>query len=126
VSQALSALRFFHRAVLKEPAPVADIPRPKQKKLFPAGHRRDRHITVRSIQKAVSEAAKSVGIQKRVTPHMLRHSFATHLLEAGTDLRYIQALLGHAKINTTVAYTHVAKREAQNIRSPIDGLFGEG
>ena len=95
--------------------------------LFPAGHRRDRHITSRTIQQQVSKAAKAAGIEKRVTPHMLRHSFATHLLEAGTDLRYIQELLGHSKISTTVIYTHVAKREARTIASPIDRLYrGEG
>jgi site-specific recombinase XerD len=92
--------------------------------LFPAGHRKDRHITPRSIQAAVARAAANAGIRKRVTPHMLRHSFATHLLEAGTDLRYIQELLGHTKIGTTVAYTHVAKRDARMIASPIDALFG--
>jgi site-specific recombinase XerD len=215
VNQALSALRFLHRAVLDCPAPVARIPRPKRKKalpkvlseaevrdflsalrspkhraiayvlysgglrvseaarlkigdidpgrgqihirqgkgrkdryvmlspvvlavlreyarierpydwLFPAGHRRDRHITPRAIQLEVSRAARRAGIEKRVTPHMLRHSFATHLLEAGTDLRYIQELLGHSKIGTTVVYTHVAKRQAQKIPSPIDRLFEE-
>lgn len=93
--------------------------------LFPAGHRRDRHITTRTIQKQVKEAAKRAGIEKRVTPHMLRHSFATHLLEAGTDLRYIQELLGHIRISTTVLYTHVARRGARRIQSPIDRLFGE-
>jgi len=91
--------------------------------LFPAGHRRDRHITTRTIQQQVSTAAERAGIEKRVTPHVLRHSFATHLLEAGTDLRYIQELLGHTKISTTVIYTHVARREARKIASPIDRLF---
>lgn len=91
--------------------------------LFPAGHRRDRHITSRAIQREVSRAATAAGIKKRVTPHMLRHSFATHLLESGTDLRYIQELLGHSKISTTVIYTHVARREARTICSPIDRLF---
>jgi site-specific recombinase XerD len=215
VNQALSALRFLHRSVLRTPGPVAHIPRTKQKKtlpkvlsesevkrflqalgspkhraiafilysgglrvseaarlkvgdidsnrsqihirqgkgrkdryvmlspvvlgvlreyvrverphdwLFPAGHRRDRHITPRTIQRQVSLAAKRAGIKKPVTPHMLRHSFATHLLEAGTDLRYIQELLGHTNISTTVLYTHVARREARKIPSPIDRLFDE-
>jgi integrase/recombinase XerD len=93
--------------------------------LFPAGNRRDRHITSRAIQRAVSRAAHAAGIEKRVTPHVLRHTFATHLLEAGTDLRYIQELLGHAKITTTVIYTHVAKRGARKITSPIDRLYGD-
>jgi integrase/recombinase XerD len=93
--------------------------------LFPAGHRRDRHVTSRTIQRAVSRAARDAGIEKRVTPHVLRHTFATHLLEAGTDLRYIQELLGHSTINTTVIYTHVAKREARRIASPIDRLYGD-
>jgi site-specific recombinase XerD len=94
--------------------------------LFPAGHRRDRHITSRAIQRQVTRAAQRAGIEKRVTPHILRHSFATHLLEAGTDLRYIQELLGHTKVSTTVIYTHVARREAHRVTSPIDKLFREG
>jgi len=91
--------------------------------LFPGGHRPDRHITTRSTQRQVSRVGKRAGIQKRVTPHMLRHSFATHLLEGGTDLKSIQELLGHEKISTTVIYTHVAQRNLRKVKSPIDRLF---
>jgi integrase/recombinase XerD len=87
--------------------------------VFP-GARPDRHITTRSVQKIVRRASKDAGIQKTVTPHVLRHSFATHLLEAGTDLRYIQELLGHASTRTTQIYTHVSRRELARIRSPLD------
>ncbi len=91
--------------------------------LFPGGNRRDRHLTTRTIQKQVERAGKRAGIEKRVTPHMLRHSFATHLLESGTDLKSIQELLGHEKISTTVIYTHVAQRNLRKVKSPIDRLF---
>lgn len=63
------------------------------------------------------------GIQKRVTPHMLRHSFATHLLEQGVDMRYIQALLGHESSKTTEIYTHVSTTELEKIKNPLDGLW---
>ncbi len=91
--------------------------------LFPGGKRRDKHITTRTIQKQVSRAGRKAGIRKRVTPHMRRHSFATHLLEGGTDLKSIQELLGHRKISTTVIYTHVAQPKLRKITSPIDRLF---
>lgn len=94
--------------------------------LFPAVHRRDRHITVRTIQRQVGAAAERAGLTKRVTPHMLRHSFATHLMEGGTDLRYIQELLGHTRPSTTAIYTRVARRHIQHVQSPVDRLFGEG
>lgn len=75
-----------------------------------------------SVNKVVAQAAKRAGIQKRVTPHMLRHSFATHLLESGTDLRYIQTLLGHASTRTTETYTQVATNHIKMISSPIELL----
>ena len=73
-----------------------------------------------SIANIVSRAAKNAGISQRITPHMLRHSYATHLLEKGVDLRYIQELLGHSNIDTTTVYTHVAKNTTLSIESPLD------
>jgi site-specific recombinase XerD len=83
------------------------------------GYRGEAYSTT-SIAKVVSQAAKRAGIWKKVTPHMLRHSFATHLLEGGTDLRYIQALLGHNSSKTTEIYTHVATNAFKSINNPLD------
>lgn len=85
-----------------------------------SGGRPNRHITARSVQKVVARAARKARLEKRVTAHTLRHSFATHLLEAGTDLRYIQALLGHTSPTTTQIYTHVSGNALERIISPLD------
>ena len=77
-------------------------------------------LTEATIQKIVMHSAEKAGIKKRVSPHTLRHSFATHLLEAGTDIRYIQELLGHAKLQTTQIYTKVANNVLAQIKSPLD------
>ncbi|MEA3357621.1 MAG: tyrosine-type recombinase/integrase [Patescibacteria group bacterium] len=76
---------------------------------------RDRIYNKNMIQKIVKKAAKKTAIRKNVTPHTLRHSFATHLLEGGADIRYIQALLGHKDLKTTQIYTHVANRDIKNL-----------
>jgi integrase/recombinase XerD len=73
-----------------------------------------------SVGKIIDYAAKSAKIKQKVTPHVLRHSFATHLLETGTDLRYIQALLGHSSSTTTEIYTHVATNNLSKIKNPLD------
>ena len=91
--------------------------------LFPGG-RPGRHLTPRSLQKVVQQARTRVGITKVFSIHTLRHSFATHLLEAGTDLRYIKELLGHTSPRTTQIYTHVTTRDLARIRSPLDTLLG--
>lgn len=77
-------------------------------------------LSTRNIQKITQKAAAKSGIQKKIHPHTLRHSFATHLLENNTDIRYIQALLGHSNLATTQLYTHVSAQQLKNIKSPID------
>ncbi|WP_233507337.1 tyrosine-type recombinase/integrase [Adhaeribacter pallidiroseus] len=79
--------------------------------------------SVGSIRKVFQEAKKKAGVTRPATPHTLRHSFATHLLEAGTDLRYIQALLGHSSSKTTEIYTHVTQHGLEKIMSPLDRLL---
>ena len=89
--------------------------------LFP-GRDPLRPITTRQLYRVVRETADAVEIKKRVSPHMLRHSFATHLLEQGVDIRVIQVLLGHSKLDTTARYAHVASKVLRDVTSPLDLL----
>ena len=78
------------------------------------------HLSIRMAQKMIKEAAKKAGIQKRVTPHVLRHSFATSLLNKGVDIRFIQELLGHENLQTTQIYTHVSVERLKKLPNPLD------
>jgi site-specific recombinase XerD len=93
--------------------------RPQGRYLFP-GKIKDVPISTSTVQQALRKAADSCGIRKKVTPHSMRHAFATHLLEMGTDIRVIQSLLGHRSIRTTTIYTQVSKRHVASTRSPLD------
>ena len=93
--------------------------------LFPGtqnGWRADKPITPKVIWEAVQQAAKRAGIQKHVTPHTLRHSYATHLLEAGADIRTIQMLLGHADLTHTTVYLHLSQKHLQAAPNPLDHI----
>lgn len=92
--------------------------------LFPGGDEGS-HITERSVQHIFEKTKEKAGILKKVSVHTLRHSFATHLLEGGVDLRYIQELLGHQSSKTTEIYTHVTEKSIKNIQSPLDKIMSD-
>ena len=98
----------------------ADVP-VRERWLFP-GHRLGKHLTTRQLSRLFHKTTRAAGINKPVSVHSLRHSFATHLLEEGTDIRYIQALLGHEKLDTTARYTRVATGRIAAIDSPLKHL----
>ena len=97
--------------------------------LFPSeGHRQSspdrsqRHLSTRTIERAVAKTVQISGLQKKATPHRFRHSFATHLVEAGTDIRFIQKLLGHSNLETTTIYAKVATVVTASVVSPLESL----
>jgi len=108
----LTLLRDYYRSCLTKP-----------KTWFFIGSTPEQPMVRRSIQRIVTMAAAKAGIKKPVSPHTLRHSFATHLLEDRTDLRTIQVLLGHSNIATTSIYLHITTQHLQTIRNPLDQLY---
>ena len=98
------------------------VERKKVKNPFLFSKKNGKKISPDVVQRIVRKAAKRAGITKEVTPHSLRHSFATHLLEAGENIRNIQELLGHSNLNTTQIYTHVSTEQLKKVQSPLDNL----
>ena len=87
-----------------------------------SGVRRRHHLNEASVQKSMAGAARRAGIVKPCSPHVLRHSFATHMLQSGYDIRTVQELLGHSDVSTTMIYTHVMNRGGRGVRSPLDQI----
>ena len=108
----LHVLRDYWRSCVTKPTSF----------LFP-GSDVSKQIGLRWVEHIVTNAARKAGITKRVSPHTLRHSFATHLLEDGVNVRVIQFLLGHKSLKTTATYMHIAKNYVNQAKSPLDALY---
>ena len=89
------------------------------------GKFRGENYSPRTVQLVMKQAVSKAGLDKKASVHTLRHSFATHLLEAGTDIRYIQGLLGHNSISTTTLYTHLTNKAVNSIQSPLDNMINK-
>lgn len=122
-NQALSALLFLYPNANREWRWQFVFPQERRWVNARTGEQGRHHVHESLVQKSISEAVRKTGMTKRVTSHTFRHSFATHLLTSGYDIRTVQELLGHSDVRTTMIYTHVLNRGGRGVRSPADGLI---